>query len=113
MASQPNYAFLVTLLFNKLLLSGTYPFVTSSNCTVGGVCTGLGIPPSSIGETIGIVKAYLSRVGAGPFPTEQSNVSKFHQAMIDFNLRASSKNYYNYLNTGLSLDTLIQRLLIV
>nr|CAB3220381.1 adenylosuccinate synthetase isozyme 2 [Phallusia mammillata] len=52
---------------------GTYPFVTSSNCTVGGVCTGLGIPPSSIGNVIGIVKAYTSRVGSGPFPTEQLN----------------------------------------
>jgi len=52
---------------------GTYPYVTSSNCTVGGVCTGLGIPPGSIGEVIGIVKAYTTRVGAGPFPTEQLN----------------------------------------
>ena len=49
--------------------------MTSSNCTVGGVCTGLGIPPGSIGEVIGIVKAYTTRVGAGPFPTEQLNVS--------------------------------------
>lgn len=49
---------------------GTYPYVTSSNCTAGGVCTGLGLPPSSIGEIIGVVKAYTTRVGAGPFPTE-------------------------------------------
>uniref|UniRef100_F6QF37 Adenylosuccinate synthetase n=2 Tax=Ciona intestinalis TaxID=7719 RepID=F6QF37_CIOIN len=52
---------------------GTYPYVTSSNCTVGGVCTGLGIPPCSVGDVVGIVKAYTSRVGAGPFPTEQLN----------------------------------------
>ncbi|KAG8444536.1 hypothetical protein GDO86_009627 [Hymenochirus boettgeri] len=54
---------------------GTYPFVTSSNCTVGGVCTGLGIPPQSIGEVYGVVKAYTTRVGIGAFPTEQNNVS--------------------------------------
>lgn len=49
---------------------GSYPFVTSSNTICGGVCTGLGIPPSSIGEVYGIFKAYCTRVGAGPFPTE-------------------------------------------
>uniref|UniRef100_A0A5F4WF36 Adenylosuccinate synthetase n=1 Tax=Callithrix jacchus TaxID=9483 RepID=A0A5F4WF36_CALJA len=54
---------------------GTYPFVTSSNCTVGGVCTGLGIPPQNIGDVYGVVKAYTTRVGIGAFPTEQINVS--------------------------------------
>ncbi|CAG2116780.1 unnamed protein product, partial [Medioppia subpectinata] len=49
---------------------GTYPFVTSSNCTVGGVCTGLGIPPRYIGDVYGVTKAYCTRVGDGPFPTE-------------------------------------------
>jgi adenylosuccinate synthase len=49
---------------------GTYPFVTSSNCTVGGVCTGLGLPPTSIRTVVGVVKAYTTRVGQGPFPTE-------------------------------------------
>jgi len=52
---------------------GTYPFVTSSNTTVGGVCTGLGIGPRAIDEVMGIVKAYTTRVGDGPFPTELSN----------------------------------------
>uniref|UniRef100_A0A8C7VQW2 Adenylosuccinate synthetase n=1 Tax=Oncorhynchus mykiss TaxID=8022 RepID=A0A8C7VQW2_ONCMY len=52
---------------------GTYPFVTSSNCTVGGVCTGLGIPPLNIGDVYGVVKAYTTRVGIGAFPTEQLN----------------------------------------
>jgi len=52
---------------------GTYPYVTSSNCTVGGVCTGLGIPPNMLGECYGVVKAYTTRVGEGPFPTEQLN----------------------------------------
>jgi adenylosuccinate synthase len=50
---------------------GTYPYVTSSSPITGGACTGLGIPPSSIGQTIGIVKAYTTRVGEGPFPTEE------------------------------------------
>ncbi len=49
---------------------GTYPFVTSSSCGPGGACTGLGIPPSAIGAVIGIMKAYTTRVGSGPFPTE-------------------------------------------
>lgn len=49
---------------------GTYPFVTSSNTTIGGVCTGLGIPHSSINKVYGITKAYCTRVGNGPFPSE-------------------------------------------
>ena len=52
---------------------GTYPFVTSSNTTVSGVCSGLGVPPSSIGSVTGIFKAYTTRVGSGPFPTELDN----------------------------------------
>ncbi len=49
---------------------GTYPYVTSSHPTAGGACTGLGIPPTEIDRVIGIVKAYSTRVGNGPFPTE-------------------------------------------
>ena len=49
---------------------GTYPFVTSSSPTAGGACTGTGIPPNKIDSVIGIVKAYTTRVGYGPFPTE-------------------------------------------
>jgi adenylosuccinate synthase len=49
---------------------GTYPFVTSSNTSCAGVCSGLGIPPARIGNVFGIVKAYCTRVGSGPFPTE-------------------------------------------
>lgn len=52
---------------------GTYPFVTSSNPTSGGACTGLGIPPTSITEIYGVCKAYTTRVGNGPFPTELKN----------------------------------------
>lgn len=49
---------------------GTYPYVTSSNCTIGGVCSGLGVQPRHIGEVIAIVKAYTTRVGLGAFATE-------------------------------------------
>jgi len=49
---------------------GSYPFVTSSNTSTGGVCTGLGIAPNKIGKVFGIFKAYCTRVGNGPFPTE-------------------------------------------
>jgi adenylosuccinate synthase len=49
---------------------GTYPYVTSSNASVGGVCTGLGIPPRAIDRVLGVVKAYTTRVGEGPLPTE-------------------------------------------
>ena len=62
---------------NALMLDldfGTYPLVTSSSTTIVGVCTGLGIPPRLIGSAIGVVKAYTTRVGGGPFPTEQLNV---------------------------------------
>jgi adenylosuccinate synthase len=52
---------------------GTYPFVTSSNTVTAGACTGLGIAPNRIGEVIGIFKAYCTRVGSGPFPTELDN----------------------------------------
>ncbi|KAF9926787.1 hypothetical protein FBU30_003698 [Linnemannia zychae] len=61
---------------NALMLDldfGTYPYVTSSNTAIGGVCTGLGIPPQTIKKVIGVVKAYTTRVGGGPFPTEQLN----------------------------------------
>ena len=57
---------------------GTYPFVTSSNTITAGVCSGLGIAPSKVGEVIGISKAYCTRVGSGPFPTE------LHDATGDF-----------------------------
>jgi adenylosuccinate synthase len=49
---------------------GSYPYVTSSNTITAGVCSGLGIPPSAIGKVFGVFKAYCTRVGSGPFPTE-------------------------------------------
>jgi len=49
---------------------GTYPYVTSSNTGIGGVITGLGIGPRDIAQVVGVAKAYITRVGGGPFPTE-------------------------------------------
>lgn len=69
---------------NALMLDidfGTYPFVTSSATAIGGVCTGLGIPPKMIGKVIGVVKAYTTRVGGGPFPTELLDVSTISSSL--------------------------------
>jgi len=65
---------------------GTYPFVTSSNTISAGACTGLGISPRSIGEVFGIFKAYCTRVGSGPFPTELDDE-------IGIRLRDTGKEY--------------------
>jgi adenylosuccinate synthase len=61
---------------------GTYPFVTSSSATAGGACTGSGIPPTRLERVIGIVKAYTTRVGEGPFPTELDDDSGEHLRKI-------------------------------
>ena len=65
---------------------GTYPYVTSSNPTAGGACTGLGIPPTAIDRVIGVAKAYTTRVGNGPFPTEV-------EGELDEKLRAAGHEY--------------------
>ena len=57
---------------------GTYPFVTSSNATAGGACTGSGIGPTRIDRVIGVMKAYVTRVGEGPFPTELNDATGAH-----------------------------------
>jgi adenylosuccinate synthase len=54
---------------------GTYPFVTSSNTTAGGACTGSGIPPHRVDRVVGVMKAYTTRVGEGPLPTENSEIA--------------------------------------
>ena len=54
---------------------GTYPYVTSSSTSIGGVCTGLGVPPNKIDTVLGVVKAYTTRVGGGPFPSECLGIS--------------------------------------
>lgn len=56
---------------------GTYPFVTSSNTSAGGCCTGSGVPPTRINHVIGVCKAYTTRVGAGPFVTENDEVADY------------------------------------
>ncbi|MEE3202766.1 MAG: adenylosuccinate synthase [Acidobacteriota bacterium] len=65
---------------------GTFPYVTSSNSTIGGVCTGLGVGPQAIEAVLGIVKAYTTRVGAGPLPTELTDTAGDQ-------LRESGKEY--------------------
>jgi adenylosuccinate synthase len=56
---------------------GTYPFVTSSNTTAGGSCTGTGLPPTAIDAVVGVCKAYTTRVGSGPFPTGDEGLSDY------------------------------------
>ena len=60
---------------------GTYPYVTSSNTTAGGACTGSGVPPHRIDRVLGVMKAYTTRVGEGPFPTEDAGVSDMLHGM--------------------------------
>src|SRR5712671_2852030 len=60
---------------------GTYPFVTSSNTTAGGACTGSGIPPHRMDRVVGVLKAYTTRVGEGPLPTENAEIADMLHAM--------------------------------
>jgi adenylosuccinate synthase len=60
---------------------GTYPFVTSSNTTSGGACTGSGVPPHRMDRVVGVMKAYTTRVGEGPFPTENAEISDLLHGM--------------------------------
>ena len=60
---------------------GTYPFVTSSNTTSGGACTGSGVPPNKIDRVVGVMKAYITRVGEGPLPTENPEIADMLHAM--------------------------------
>ncbi|KAG1461668.1 hypothetical protein G6F56_005675 [Rhizopus delemar] len=74
---------------NALMLDidyGTYPYVTSSSTAVGGVCTGLGIPPHKVTQAVGVVKAYCTRVGGGPFPTEQLNETGEYLQTVGFEI---------------------------
>ncbi len=64
---------------------GTYPFVTSSNTTAGGACTGSGVPPHRMDRVMGVIKAYTTRVGEGPFPTEDEGLShRLHEMGREF-----------------------------
>ena len=60
---------------------GTYPFVTSSNTTAGGACTGSGVPPNRMDRVVGVMKAYTTRVGEGPLPTENADIADMLHAM--------------------------------
>jgi adenylosuccinate synthase len=60
---------------------GTYPFVTSSNTTAGGACTGSGVPPHRMDRVVGVMKAYTTRVGEGPLPTENQEISDLLHGM--------------------------------
>lgn len=88
---------------NALMLDidfGTYPFVTSSNCAVGAVCTGLGIPPAAIGNVHGVTKAYTTRVGLGGFPTELKNElgEKMQQIGREFGVTTGRKRRCGWLD---------------
>ncbi len=69
---------------------GTYPFVTSSTTTAAGACTGLGIAPNKIGKVVGIFKAYVTRVGSGPFPTELFDVDGETMARVGHEFGATT-----------------------
>ncbi|KAI5778225.1 Adenylosuccinate synthetase [Geopyxis carbonaria] len=88
---------------NALMLDidyGTYPYVTSSNTGIGGVITGLAISPFKIENIIGVVKAYTTRVGSGPFPTEQLNASGEHLQKVgrEFGVTTGRKRRCGWLD---------------
>lgn len=69
---------------------GTYPFVTSSNATSGGACTGCGVPPNRVDRVIGVIKAYSTRVGEGPFPTELHDAMGEHLRKVGHEFGATT-----------------------
>jgi len=71
---------------------GTYPYVTSSNTTAGGACTGTGVPPHRVGRVVGVMKAYTTRVGEGPLPTEDRQFAEtFHNRGREFGATTGRK----------------------
>ena len=86
---------------------GTYPYVTSSNTTSGGACTGSGVPPNRIDHVMGVLKAYTTRVGEGPFPTEDSDLSnRFHAMGREFGAttgRARRCGWFDAVSTKYSV----------
>ncbi|OGG93400.1 MAG: adenylosuccinate synthase [Candidatus Lambdaproteobacteria bacterium RIFOXYD12_FULL_49_8] len=69
---------------------GTYPYVTSSNTVAGGACTGAGVPPTKIDRIVGVVKAYTTRVGSGPFPTELNDADGAHLSKVGHEFGATT-----------------------
>jgi adenylosuccinate synthase len=81
---------------------GTYPFVTSSNTTAGGSCTGTGLPPTAIDAVIGVCKAYTTRVGSGPFPTGDEGLSDYlHSLGREFGATTGRPRGCGWLDTVL------------
>ncbi len=81
---------------------GTYPFVTSSNTTAGGASTGSGLPPNAIERVIGVCKAYTTRVGSGPMPTENKDISAyFHARGMEFGATTGRARRCGWLDTVL------------
>jgi adenylosuccinate synthase len=71
---------------------GTYPYVTSSNTTAGGACTGTGVPPHRMDRVVGVMKAYTTRVGEGPLPTEDRQLAEtFHKRGREFGATTGRK----------------------
>ncbi|MEM9282141.1 MAG: adenylosuccinate synthase [Verrucomicrobiota bacterium] len=78
---------------------GTYPFVTSSNTTSGGACTGSGVPPQKIDRVVGVTKAYTTRVGEGPFPTQNDTLAdRFHKMGREFGATTGRKRRCGWLD---------------
>lgn len=81
---------------------GTYPFVTSSNTTSGGACTGSGMPPHAIDRVVGVCKAYTTRVGSGPFPTQNDEIAEFfHSRGMEFGATTGRPRRCGWLDTVL------------
>lgn len=89
---------------------GSYPFVTSSNTISASACIGLGIPPNKINKVIGIFKAYMTRVGSGPFPTEQLNATgeKLGVHGHEFGATTGRKRRCGWLDLNLLRKTIVQ-----
>jgi len=78
---------------------GTYPYVTSSNTTSGGACTGSGVPPHRIDRVVGVTKAYTTRVGEGPFPTQNDDLAdRFHKMGREFGATTGRKRRCGWLD---------------
>src|SRR5690606_31400655 len=78
---------------------GTYPYVTSSNTTSGGACTGSGVPPQRIDRVVGVTKAYTTRVGEGPFPTQNDALAdRFHRMGREFGATTGRKRRCGWLD---------------
>jgi adenylosuccinate synthase len=78
---------------------GTYPYVTSSNTTSGGACTGSGVPPQKINRVVGVTKAYTTRVGEGPFPTQNDTLAdRFHKMGREFGATTGRKRRCGWLD---------------